>query len=383
MASIGFRGFLLFGTIVFPLIAESKCPPGSFWFNIKQSSGATNTVYPDTSGEDANWDYFDQFGTIHLGPGDTLLVHMLPGVCFSWGIVILDGDQFLTASPGNVVKCVSTGTYEAVNCDEGCNRAYFSIAPLTGAVGPVGLMLNASLEGATTSSSSGSMRTDLKIQGLIPAVEPYSAMGYVHTGGGGGEMLGPGSGTKPIVDWVIVEIRSASSPGSIVASKSAIIFSNGNIVDASTFDNLRFGVAPGYDYVAIRHRNHLGVMTDSPVLLCGISSITISFMVIGTPTYGTDAAHEVGNHKRLWSGNSLWSSGAQQIKYTGSNNDRDPILSKIGGTVPTATTTGYWLEDTNLDGIVKYTGANNDRDLILQTIGGSVPTATRTEQIPY
>jgi len=31
---------------------------------------------------------------------------------------------------------------------------------------------------------------------------------------------------------------------------------------------------------------------------------------------------------------------------------------------------------------VKYTGAANDRDIILSNIGGTVPTATRQEQMP-
>jgi len=65
------------------------------------------------------------------------------------------------------------------------------------------------------------------------------------------------------------------------------------------------------------------------------------------------------------------------VKYTGADNDRDPILVKVGGAVPTATMPCNGCpEDVNGDGLVKYTGAENDRDLILQRIGGAVPTAT-------
>ena len=71
------------------------------------------------------------------------------------------------------------------------------------------------------------------------------------------------------------------------------------------------------------------------------------------------------------------------MKYAGGGNDRDPILTAIGGAVPTATITGQnRAEDVNLDGQVKYAGSANDRDIILQNIGGSVPTATRTQQLP-
>ncbi|MBP7450142.1 MAG: hypothetical protein KA817_08890, partial [Flavobacteriales bacterium] len=81
----------------------------------------------------------------------------------------------------------------------------------------------------------------------------------------------------------------------------------------------------------------------------------------------------------LWSGNVLQDG---RLSYSGSGNDRDPILSRIGGAVPTATTTGYLSEDVNMDGVVKYSGASNDRDPILNNIGGVVPTATLLEQMP-
>ncbi|MBK6832596.1 MAG: hypothetical protein IPG92_18515 [Flavobacteriales bacterium] len=70
------------------------------------------------------------------------------------------------------------------------------------------------------------------------------------------------------------------------------------------------------------------------------------------------------------------------LKYTGADNDRDPILQAIGGSVPTNTITGYLMEDVNMDGVVKYVGTANDRDPILQNIGGSVPTNTLQGALP-
>jgi hypothetical protein len=35
-----------------------------------------------------------------------------------------------------------------------------------------------------------------------------------------------------------------------------------------------------------------------------------------------------------------------------------------------------------LDGTVRYTGADNDRDPILLNIGGNVPSAVANEQLP-
>jgi len=74
--------------------------------------------------------------------------------------------------------------------------------------------------------------------------------------------------------------------------------------------------------------------------------------------------------------------GDKTVKYIGTTNDRDPILTAIGGSLPTAVLSGqYRREDVNMDGQVKYIGTNNDRDFILQLIGGSVPTNTRL-QVP-
>ena len=50
--------------------------------------------------------------------------------------------------------------------------------------------------------------------------------------------------------------------------------------------------------------------------------------------------------------------------------------------MPTNTVGGYRSEDVNLDGTVKYTGENNDRDPILQAVGGSVPTNVKEGSLP-
>ncbi len=83
-----------------------------------------------------------------------------------------------------------------------------------------------------------------------------------------------------------------------------------------------------------------------------------------------------------FSGARLRANGMGTIKYTGLDNDRDPVLFAIGGSIPTNIVNGYLREDLNLDGQVKYMGPENDRDLILLNIGGSIPTASISEQLP-
>jgi len=133
--------------------------------------------------------------------------------------------------------------------------------------------------------------------------------------------------------------------------------------------------------MAIRHRNHLGVMTLGPVLLeQSPGPPVIDFRFAGTVFGGALATTFSGFTRLLWPGDAT---GDGQVKYTGTGNDRDPILQGIGGSLPTAVVSNVYSPlDINLDGSIRYTGAGNDRDIILQTIGGSVPTAVRQQQLP-
>ncbi|MBS1583501.1 MAG: hypothetical protein JST66_14970 [Bacteroidetes bacterium] len=238
------------------------------------------------------------------------------------------------------------------------------------------------LDGAYDSGS-GQMRDDLRAAGLVPTGEPYTALGFAQVGNGGGETCSAGvlavTGGNAVVDWVRLELRSSAVPSTLVCSRQALLQRDGDIVDTDGTSPVSFSVASGSYYVAVRHRNHLGAMTAAAVALTS-SATTVDLRSNATATYGTEARKAVGAAMVLWCGNVFRDA---TLKYTGANNDRDPILVRIGGAIPTATITGgYYLEDTNLDGTVKYTGASNDRDPILSNVGGSVPTATRTEQLP-
>jgi hypothetical protein len=70
------------------------------------------------------------------------------------------------------------------------------------------------------------------------------------------------------------------------------------------------------------------------------------------------------------------------LKYTGSANDRDPILIAVGSTTPNNSVAGYSLNDVNMDAAVKYTGSGNDRDPILVNVGSTTPNNVRTQQLP-
>lgn len=231
----------------------------------------------------------------------------------------------------------------------------------------------------------GRMRGDLSAQGLIPLTEPYTALGYPQVGGGGettsASVLNLYLPVHSAVDWVRLEIRNANDPTQLVRTTQCLVLSNGILLRGADGGPPFFTVPPGSYYVAVRHRNHLGVMTANPVYLGPTTGIhtTIDFRSPATAAYGTDARKQVGNTMVLWAGDVT---GDHKVKYTGAGNDRDPILQFIGGSNPTTIATGYANADVNLDGVVKYMGSGNDRDPILVTVGSTTPNAVRIEQVP-
>jgi len=112
-------------------------------------------------------------------------------------------------------------------------------------------------------------------------------------------------------------------------------------------------------------------LSDDPTL--------VDFTDPTTQTFGVNATEDIGGTMVMWSGNCI---PDDAVKYVGAANDRDMILIRIGGSIPTNTAIGYEMGDVTMDGIVKYVGSDNDRDAILINIGGSIPTNSLLEQLP-
>ncbi|MBV6405608.1 MAG: PKD domain-containing protein [Flavobacteriales bacterium] len=234
-------------------------------------------------------------------------------------------------------------------------------------------------------ATTGLMGDGLRSAGLVPLAEPYTALGYSFAGGGGGESTTAPvlavTGSNAIVDWVVVELRSDATPTTVLASKAALLQRDGDVVGMDGSSAVSFSQSAGTYRLAIRHRNHLPAMTLNGVALSNAPT-TVDLTVGSTATYGTDARKSITGAfptLALWAGDVTFNG---QVKYAGGSNDRDPILVRIGGGVPTNTVNGYHPEDVNLNGQVKYAGGSNDRDPILVNLGGSVPTATRNAQLP-
>jgi hypothetical protein len=229
------------------------------------------------------------------------------------------------------------------------------------------------------SASTGLMSDGLRALGLVPTTEPYTGLGYSYIGTTAtttSPVVLATTGPDAIVDWVVVELRAGTDPTIVVASRCALLQRDGDVVDLDGINALSITSAPGNWYVALRHRNHLGVMTAVPFPLSNTPT-TIDLRSAAEACFGPDARRTVSG---TFPATTLWAGDVDRnnvVRYTGPANDRDPLLQAIGGAVPTNTTSGYLPQDVNMDGVVRYVGAANDRDPILQSVGGSVPTNTR------
>ncbi len=335
------------------------------------------------------YEVLSEIPVFNLATGDSVRVHVYfsMNLCLTPVVLKRFNNIALPDEPSSIFmdyKLVDPGYYyfagTASNIEYSIPVGFIIIQAPTST-----LYLRVFLRGAY-SPDLGSMRDDLRVNGNLPYFGSYFVSGIFESPQVIWSPLSTAaqyvSGPDAIVDWVRVEFRDSQDPSFIHWVEYACVQRDGDIVQSDGVSPITVILPNEEFYVTVRHHNHLGVMSTSPILL-GPDPISIDFTDPSYPTFGSDAQVQIGSVMALWPGNSKYSSsGDLSIKYIGLNDDRDPILQRVGGTVPTTIVSGYYNEDLNLDGVVKYTGANNDRDVILQTIGGSMPTAVRVEQIP-
>jgi hypothetical protein len=229
-------------------------------------------------------------------------------------------------------------------------------------------------------SGTGLMNDALRTLPDFPLSEPFTALGLNPSGGAGtinASVLSV-SGNNGIVDWVLVELRDAITPSAVLLRTPALVQRDGDIVALNGTGTLQLPAEPNTYRVAVRHRNHLGAMTDAALSLSNAPT-PIDFTSAATIAWGTDARKDANGVQLLWSGETVRNG---QLTYTGSGNDRDPILVTVGSTTPNSTVSGYRSQDVNMNGITAYTGSGNDRDPILVNVGSTTPNNVRVEQLP-
>ena len=272
--------------------------------------------------------------------------------------VIVDGaNKWLTIAPGSGTVTQGnnqnpTVTFDATGLSDGIYTGQITVNSNDADEGQIvipctmnvssGFTVNltAMLEGPFNGSA---MNTT--INGILPFNQPYNATPWNYSGT-------EAVGVMPanVVDWVLVELRDASSAananlGTRIARQAGLLLSNGNIVSTDG-SPMFFAVAVSNNlFVVVHHRSHLGILSAN-ALSFSAGNYSYNFSTSATQAYG------LSPQKQLASG--IWGMLGGDADCNGEimPADIDVIWKASAGKA------GYLMGDFNLDGQVD----NADKD---------------------
>lgn len=175
------------------------------------------------------------------------------------------------------------------------NNTYVDNVTISGtcaaAIAPFTLVqANVLLEGAY--NSSGIMSAGLYSSGLLPNMQPYNEAPWNYFGD---ETVANFNDFSPaVVDWVLLEARSASDNTVIIETHAALLLADGSIVDVDGSGNhVKFyALNDGTPYyLVVRHRNHLDVLSSNPVVVP--NTISYDFSQAANVVLGSDQMVQV------------------------------------------------------------------------------------------
>lgn len=230
----------------------------------------------------------------------------------------------------------------------------------------VNLHITAFLQGPF-SSATNTMSDALRSGNVLPSTDPYTESPVPVSTTAGAGVFAVTNASNAIVDWVLVELRDASTPTTILGSKSALIQRDGNIVAANDgVSDVQFlstdlspTSIPGSVFVVIKHRNHLAIRSAT-ALSTATGTITHNFTTGQSQAIGTNpmASLNAGNTLfGMWGGNV---NGDTRVRYTNSivpviPSDAIGIYNALGGIPSGELLNVYNANDVNMDRNVRYT----------------------------
>ena len=224
------------------------------------------------------------------------------------------------------------------------------------------LSLKVFLEGPFTGSI---MNTLLNGLPDFPLMQPYSGVPWNYTGT---ESI-TSVPNPDIVDWILVELRDApdatsATSATMVAQQAAFLLNDGSVVGMDGASSISFTEPVTQSlFVAIWHRNHLGVLANNPLVLNGGVYI-YDFSTGANQVYGGFLGH-----KEIATG--VWGMVGGDGDALGqiNNVDKNEVWS------PQAGSSGYLAGDFSMDSQVN----NLDKNDIWVPNGGKgtqVPDST-------
>jgi len=190
------------------------------------------------------------------------------------------------------------------------------------------------------------------------------------------------TGQNAIVDWVFVELRSKTNRTQVVATRSGLLQRDGDIVDVDGINPLSFpGVFLDSMYVVVRHRNHLGVMSQLVPnnQLVNFTNGTTPVFNFGTSlNNGYDYQGLSLKPNPLLNVNMMWAGDFDadgKIKFVNPNDDQNilfyDVIAHMNNSQLNANFNfghGYYQGDFDLNGKVKYDNPDDDKNYLFLQI---------------
>jgi len=204
-------------------------------------------------------------------------------------------------------------------------------------------------------SNTGLMNDNLRVAGYIPTTSPYTDGATCEAS------VFNVTGDNAIVDWVWVELRDKADNTVVILSQSALLQRDGDVVSNDGVSSIKPNVPSDAYYIVVNHKNHLGIMTNTPVSIGASESTSVDFTDTNTTTFGTQAQATLSSgDMALWAGDA---NGDGLINFSGDVNrvSTDIILFPANTSFSSSYdfVDGYFQSDVFLDGNVSFSNEIN------------------------
>ncbi len=286
---------------------------------------------------------FDALADVAFGDADFDLT--VSGGASGNAVTFMSSDTGVVTISGNTVSIVGVGTIDITASQDGNDD--YDVAPnvvqsLTVNAGMILVSPKIYLQGAATNPNTGEetlMRDDLRTGGMIPTTSPYADALVLDSA-----VLAV-TGADAIVDWIWIELREANDNTVFVEGKSALLQRDGDIVNVDGVSSVSFVLSADDYYIAIKHHNHLGVLSINTHYLSSSNPI-VDLSSNNTSLQGSaNAVIDMGD------GVFAIPVGDQDENGQIQNADVNAVIQVLGGS-------GYSKADMDMNGQIQNTDIN-------------------------
>lgn len=220
---------------------------------------------------------------------------------------------------------------------------------------------------------------------LLPLTDPYRtgtyATSFPHFSNATAETIGSSvlndqvTASKNVVDWLFLELRNTSAPPTtVVQTRSALLLRDGSVVDVDGVSPVYFKNLDAGNYnIAVRHRIHLGLRTNTPSSLTLLTSPATIDLTNNANTLSNFGVLLTGGVYGMYAGNVNLNSNIRISGASPALSDFEQLKAIMGASV--LINNIYSEGDVNMNRNVRISGASptlSDFEYIKSVLGSSL-----------